>query len=113
MVHEIEYQLIGDDMQAVVVTLDEACRRQQLGEGWFQDLDEVPTQAISISIPAILETRYIVCTVPDLRKAPAVRDCLGSGKPIDPMHPASILKQHSDAWVYLDVDSASLLDHNE
>jgi glucosamine-6-phosphate deaminase len=96
----------------LIVDLDDACRRQQVGEGWFQELDEVPTQAISISIPAITRTRHVVCTVPDLRKAAAVRDCLGPHVPVDPMHPASILKQHADTWVYLDVDSASLLDHS-
>jgi glucosamine-6-phosphate deaminase len=94
----------------LVVDLDEACRRQQVGEGWFEDLDQVPTQAISISIPAILKTHHVICSVPDLRKAPAVRDCLGSDRPIDPEHPASILKRHSNTWVYLDVDSASLSD---
>jgi glucosamine-6-phosphate deaminase len=94
----------------LIVDLDEACRQQQVGEGWFQEIEQVPTKAISISIPAIMNSRHVVCAVPDLRKARAVRDCLGPHRPVDPMHPASILKTHADAWVYLDVDSASLLD---
>ena len=94
----------------LVVNLDDTCRRQQVGEGWFDSLDQVPTQAITISIPAIMKTRHIVCSVPELRKARAVRDCLGSDRPVDPEHPASILTRHQDAWIYLDVDSASLLD---
>jgi glucosamine-6-phosphate deaminase len=97
----------------LIVDLDEACRRQQVGEGWFQEIEQVPTKAISISIPAIMKTRHIVCAVPDLRKARAVRDCLGPNRPVDPMHPASILKTHADAWAYLDVDSASLMDRTE
>jgi glucosamine-6-phosphate deaminase len=97
----------------LIVDLNEACRRQQVGEGWFQEIEQVPTKAISISIPAIMKTRHIVCTVPDLRKARAVRDCLGPNRPVDPMHPASILKTHADAWAYLDVDSASLMDRTE
>ncbi len=97
----------------LIVDLDEACRRQQVGEGWFRSVDEVPTQAISMSIPAILKARHIVCTVPDLRKAEAVHDCLGPNRPVDPKHPASILQTHADTWVFLDTDSASLLDTTE
>jgi len=97
----------------LIVDLDEACRRQQVGEGWFQAIEQVPTKAISISIPAIMKTRHVVCAVPDMRKAQAVRDCLGPDTPVDPMHPASMLQTHADAWVYLDVDSASLIDRTE
>jgi len=91
----------------LVVSLDEACRRQQLGEGWFESLDEVPLRAISMSVQQILKAREIVVSVPDTRKARAVRDCL-EGE-VTPLHPASILQRHPRATVYLDRDSASLL----
>jgi len=91
----------------IIVELDEACRRQQLGEGWFASLDEVPHRAISMSVNQIMESQVIVCTVPDHRKAPAVRDCF-AGK-VTPLHPASILRQHQHADIFLDADAASLL----
>ncbi len=91
----------------IVVELDEACRQQQVGEGWFNGLDDVPTHAISMSIRHIMKSKTIICTVPDERKAEAVRDCLHGE--ITPMHPASILQEHSDCTVYLDEGSASLL----
>jgi glucosamine-6-phosphate deaminase len=91
----------------LIVELDEACRRQQLGEGWFKSIDEVPRQAISMSIRQIMRSHAIICTVPDRRKAQAVHDCL-SGE-ITPWHPASILQEHTRAFVYLDADAASLL----
>lgn len=91
----------------LIVTLDEACRRQQVGEGWFASLDEVPAQAISMSIRQILAAREIICLVPDARKAPAVKACL-QGR-VSPDAPASILQTHANATVYLDRDSAALL----
>ncbi len=91
----------------LVVDLDEACRRQQLGEGWFPTLDDVPRQAISMSIRQILKAREILCVVPDARKAQAVRDCLSG--PVSPLHPASALQQHEKTTVFLDRDSAALL----
>jgi glucosamine-6-phosphate deaminase len=91
----------------IVVTLDDACRRQQVGEGWFEAVDDVPRQAITMSIRQILEARTIVCVVPDRRKAEAVRASLKDR--IDPMTPASILRTHADVTVYLDRDSAGLL----
>lgn len=91
----------------LVVELDEACRRQQMGEGWFKTLAAVPKQAISMSIQQILKSRTVICTVPDKRKAQAVRDCL-TGE-VTPLHPSSILQQHSDAWCFLDKPAASLL----
>ena len=93
----------------LVVNLDEACRRQQLGEGWFPTLDDVPRQAISMSIRQILKSGVILCSVPDARKAQAVRASLEG--PITPKVPASILQQHPDTTVYLDTASASLLRH--
>jgi glucosamine-6-phosphate deaminase len=91
----------------IIVNLDEACRRQQLGEGWFPTFDDVPKQAISMSVRQIMKAREIVCVVPDARKAPAVRDCL-EGE-IGPDYPASILRQHENTVIYLDLASAGLL----
>jgi glucosamine-6-phosphate deaminase len=91
----------------LVVTLDEACRRQQLGEGWFATIDDVPRRAISMSIRQILKSREIVCVVPDARKARAVRDCLQG--PVSTMHPASALQDHPRTTVYLDPPAAALL----
>ena len=92
----------------LIVTLDEACRKQQVGEGWFKDLSEVPARAISMSVRQILRSREIVCVVPDARKAEAVAQCF-QGE-ISPLTPASILRTHRAATVYLDAESASLLD---
>ena len=91
----------------LTVTLDEACRRQQVGEGWFATIDDVPKQAISMSIRQILDAREILCIVPDARKAQAVRACLEG--PVSPMAPASILQTHASTTVYLDRESAALL----
>jgi glucosamine-6-phosphate deaminase len=91
----------------LIVRLDEACRRQQVGEGWFATLDDVPGQAISISVRQLLKAKSIVCCVPDTRKAEAVRRCLEG--PISPLAPASILRTHPDATIYLDASSAALL----
>jgi glucosamine-6-phosphate deaminase len=91
----------------ILVELDEACRRQQLGEGWFDTLEDVPRRAISMSIRQIMRSRAIVCTVPEQRKPQAVRDCF-TGE-ITPLHPASILRQHEEAYVFLDADAASLM----
>jgi glucosamine-6-phosphate deaminase len=91
----------------IVVTLDEACRRQQFGEGWFASLEDVPRRGISMSIKHILRSRSIVCTVPDARKARAVKACL-EGE-IGPMFPASILRRHSRCFLFLDRDSAGAL----
>lgn len=91
----------------LVVELDEACRRQQLGEGWFASLDDVPRRAISMSVRQILKSRAILCVVPDARKARAVRDCLEGA--VSPLHPASALQEHPHATVYLDPPAAALL----
>ena len=92
----------------LIVSLDEACRRQQVGEGWFASLDDVPTRAISMSVRQIMKARAIVCVVPDSRKAVAVRRCLAG--PVSPEAPASILQRHPDVTVYLDTASAALLE---
>ncbi|MDA2927830.1 glucosamine-6-phosphate deaminase [Acidobacteria bacterium AH-259-G07] len=91
----------------LVVELDEVCRRQQLGEGWFKSLAEVPGKAISMSVQQVLKARQILCSVPDKRKAEAVRDCLE--KEISPQFPASILRRHPGTVLFLDEDSTSLL----
>ncbi len=93
----------------LVMRLDEACRKQQVGEGWFASVAEVPARAISMSIRQIMKARAIICTVPDRRKAEAVRACLAEGAPVSPLHPASILKRHPNAFIFLDRDSAALL----
>ena len=89
----------------LVVDLDEACRRQQLGEGWFPALEDVPRRAISMSVRQIMASREIVCTVPDARKAEAVRKTIEG--PVTPEAPASILQEHAAAALYLDPASAS------
>ena len=91
----------------LIVQLDEACRRQQVGEGWCKSLAEVPRQAISMSIRQILKAKKILCIVPDLRKAEAVKACLHG--PVNPFAPASILQTHADVTVFLDTGSAALL----
>jgi glucosamine-6-phosphate deaminase len=91
----------------LVVELDEACRRQQVGEGWFGDISEVPRQAISMSVRQILKAKDIIAIVPDARKAPAVKLCFEGT--ISAMAPASILRLHADTTVYLDKNSARLL----
>jgi glucosamine-6-phosphate deaminase len=91
----------------LVVNLDEACRRQQVGEGWFPDISQVPTRALSMSPRQILKAKELIVMVPDKRKAQAVKACF-EGE-ISPMAPSSILRWHANATVYLDADSASLL----
>ena len=91
----------------LIVNLDEACRLQQVGEGWFKNISETPTQAISMSIRQILKAKEILAVVPDSRKAKAVKACL-EGE-INPMAPASILRRHENTTVYLDKNSAALL----
>jgi len=90
-----------------IVSLDEPCRRQQLSEGWFSSLDEVPRQAISMTIGQILKANEILCIVPDARKAQAVKNCF-EGQ-VSPMAPASALQKHADTTVYLDAESSAML----
>lgn len=91
----------------LVVALDQRCRRQQVGEGWFPDLAAVPTQAISMSVQHMLSARAIVGSVPDARKAAAVRDSLEGA--LSPQVPASYLRQHPHCRLHLDTAAASLL----
>ncbi|HWA87271.1 MAG TPA: glucosamine-6-phosphate deaminase [Opitutus sp.] len=91
----------------LVVNLDEACRRQQYGEGWFGNLADVPKQAISMSIHRIMLSKTVIITAPDARKAKAVRDSLAG--PVTNRMPSSILQTHADTHVFLDPESAALL----
>ncbi len=91
----------------IIVELDEACRRQQGGEGGFADISQVPKRAISMSVRQILKAKEIVVVVPEARKAQAVKSCIEG--PISPLAPGSILRTHPNTTVYLDRDSAALL----
>jgi len=91
----------------LIVALDQACRMQQVGEGWFKDLSAVPTQAISMSVRQVLKVREILAVVPDARKAQAIKACFDG--PVSPMAPASILRNHPNATIYLDRHSSALL----
>ncbi len=92
----------------LVVELNDACRKQQLGEGWFKSFDEIPKRAISMSIKQIMKSKNIICTVPDMRKAQAVKDCF-EGQDVSPEHPSSILKNHDNCFVFLDKQSSIYL----
>jgi glucosamine-6-phosphate deaminase len=91
----------------IIVELDERCRRQQLDEGWFEVLEQVPRRAISMSIRQIMKSDCLIVTVPDKRKAEAVKNAL-EGE-VTPMCPASILQQHDNCKIFLDAEAASLL----
>jgi glucosamine-6-phosphate deaminase len=91
----------------IVVTLDDACRRQQVGEGWFRAIEEVPGTALSMSVRQIVSAREMICVVPDARKAEAVQAAVEG--PVTPEVPASILQTHPNVTLYLDVPSAARL----
>ena len=95
----------------IIVNLDEACRKQQLGEGWFPSFNDVPRQAISMSIKQIMKSGRLIVTVPDTRKAKAVQGTV-EGE-LSPLCPASILQSHPDCTLFLDTESASLLTKHE
>jgi glucosamine-6-phosphate deaminase len=97
----------GTTRSYMVVTLDDACRRQQMGEGWFPTLDAVPQRAITMSIPQMLRSALIVLSVPDARKAQAVKDAVEG--PVTEQHPGSILQQHPNTLLFIDPPAASLL----
>ena len=90
-----------------VVNLNDACRRQQLGEGWFPTFDDVPERAISMTIKQIMKTKALICSVPDQRKAKAVYDTLNCE--ISPDFPASVMRNHPETILFLEPSSASLL----
>ncbi|CAA9531929.1 MAG: Glucosamine-6-phosphate deaminase [uncultured Segetibacter sp.] len=91
----------------IIVKLDEPCRKQQMGEGWFDSVDEVPGQAISMSVKQIMKSKHIICSVPDERKATAVKNTLE--QKVSDLYPASILQRHPDCTLYLDKASAAQL----
>ena len=95
------------DQPFIVVELDEKCRKQQFGEGWFKTIEDVPHQAITMSIKQIFKSKHIISSVPDSRKAIAVRDCLE--EPVSNLFPASILQLHKDCICFLDRSSSALL----
>ncbi|SEG34033.1 glucosamine-6-phosphate deaminase [Bosea lathyri] len=95
------------DAPYIVVKLDDACRQQQFGEGWFPSFDAVPERAISMSVKQILKSELIVLCVSDTRKAQATRDALEG--PVSNLHPASILQQHKNTVLFIDPPAASLL----
>jgi glucosamine-6-phosphate deaminase len=97
-----------DKVKFKVVDLDETSRRQQMGEGWFKTLEEIPRRAITMTIPGIMQSKAIICIVPEKRKAEAVKKTLTGD--ILPEFPASILRKHPKATLFLEYDSASLLD---
>ncbi|HWL07050.1 MAG TPA: glucosamine-6-phosphate deaminase [Planctomicrobium sp.] len=91
----------------LVVDLDEGCRKQQLGEGWFPTLEDVPAKAISMSVKQILKSRHIICSVPDSRKSTAVRNSVEG--PVTPDVPASILQKHENTSLFVDPPAAEQL----
>lgn len=94
----------------IIVDLVEQCRKQQYGEGWFNSIDEVPKQAISMSIKQICKSKHIICSVPEGRKAKAVKDCLELS--VSNLFPASILQLHPNCTYFLDNTSSALLSAN-
>ena len=95
------------DEAYLIIELDEKCRRQQLGEGWFKNFDDVPTHAVSMAIKQIMMSKAIIAAVPDARKAEAVAGALEG--PLSNLCPSSIMQMHPECWLYLDRDSAKLL----
>jgi glucosamine-6-phosphate deaminase len=94
-----------DPLDVKVVELDDACRRQQVGEGHFPDFPAVPTHAITVTIPALLRAATVVAVVPEARKAEPVRRALAG--PVETACPASVLREHAHVTLHLDADSAS------
>ena len=97
----------NDPLLVKRVELDDACRKQQLGEGWFPSMAAVPTHAITLTVPAIMRSARISCVVPDERKADAVYNTLHG--PLSTACPASILRTHPSCVLWLDAASASRL----
>ncbi|MGN6601158.1 MAG: glucosamine-6-phosphate deaminase [Ginsengibacter sp.] len=93
----------------IVVDLDQKCRQQQVNEGWFSSIEEVPKQAISMSIQQIMLSKKIICTVPGKRKAEAVK-CTVEGT-VSNLCPASILQKHPECYLFIDEEAASLLEN--
>jgi len=94
----------------IIVDLDEKCRQQQYGEGWFKSIDDVPRKAITMSVKQIMKSAAIICSVPESRKAIAVKDCFNN--PVSNLFPASILQRHTNCVCFLDRDSSALLNQS-
>lgn len=92
----------------IVVNLDAKCRNQQLGEGWFATIDDVPTQAVSMTVSQIMQARNIISSVPHKVKAQAIKDTLEND--LTPNVPATMLKQHENWQLFIDANSASDVD---
>lgn len=93
----------------ITVTLDERCRRQQMGEGWFATLDDVPTQAISMTVYQMMQSRVVLSIVPGLRKAEAIKKTL-EAEEVTNLVPATKLHEHANWMLFLDENSASMVD---
>lgn len=98
------------DLAFIRVSLDRACRAQQVSEGWFETMDDVPTDAITMTIPQILKAGAIVCSVSDARKARAVKGAVEG--PLDNLCPASALQEHRNTWLFLDTAAAGEIDES-
>lgn len=105
--HEANF---NDPEPMKIVTLDRACREQQLAEGWFRSMEEVPQRALTLTIPTLLKVPQLILSVPGKRKSAIVLRALGS--PISPECPATILRTHPNVTLFLDEDSASELNQN-
>jgi len=92
----------------IIVNLDRDCRQQQVGEGWFSSIEDVPAQAISMSIRQIMKSKSVICTVPDLRKAEALKRAV-EGE-VSNRVPASIIQRHPDCHIFADAAAGSLLE---
>lgn len=96
-----------DPQTLKLVDLDEACRRQQVGEGHFPDLESVPTHAVTVTCPGLFRAKTWIVVVPEMRKAEAVKKALYG--PISPDCPGSLIRNHPDAHLFLDIESAALV----
>jgi len=101
-----------NDEAFIIVTLAESCRLQQLGEGWFETLDDVPKEAVTITVREILKCKHIISAVPFAVKAQAIYDTINEPD-ITPMVPSTILRKHEDVTLYIDADSSSMLNENK
>lgn len=91
----------------IIAHLDQSCRQQQVNEHWFTSIEEVPRRAISMSVKQIMLSGSIICSVPGVRKAKAVKNCLEGG--VSNLYPASILQNHPNCYIFLETASASFL----
>lgn len=100
--------VLEEEASYKIVNLEASCKRQQVGEGWFSNLEEVPDQAVTATVPQIMQCREIISVVPNACKAEAVRNTLMAKKPTREI-PASVLKTHSRWNLFIDKNAAALL----